>query len=57
MPILFFIEAVATLVTAAAVESTDTETEDKKQGYERDSKQYKPIFKEIGNTYKETREL
>ncbi|WP_017416456.1 hypothetical protein [Clostridium tunisiense] len=33
---------------------TDVETEGKKQGYERASKEYEPIYREIENRYKET---
>lgn len=36
---------------------TDVETEGKKQGYERASQKYKPIFREIENQYKETKKL
>ena len=36
---------------------TDVETEGKKQGYEKASKKYEPIFREIENRYNETKKL
>lgn len=36
---------------------TDVETEGKKQGYEKASKEYEQIFRQIENRYKETKKL